>query len=219
MSTNVTDLEDALIRQATLGDESALAALFDFYRPRLWRLVNFRLDSRLQGRVDPDDVLQESWLNARSRSAHFVREGSGSRFIWFRLIVTQTLIDVHRRHLESDKRNAAREQKILGGWAAASTSVSLADHLLGNMTSPSQALLRAELSSQLDAALKTLSELDQEVLALRHFEELSNLETAEVLNLSEQTASVRYVRALQRLKHILVKLPAFAELAGAGAKS
>ncbi len=215
MSTNVTDLEEALIRQATLGDELALTALFDFYRPRLWRLVNFRLDSRLQGRVDPDDVLQESWLNARSRSEHFVREGSGSRFIWFRMIVTQTLIDVHRRHLESDKRSAAREQKSLGGWAAASTSISLADHLLGNMTSPSQALLRAELSSQLDTALKTLSELDQEVLALRHFEELSNLETAEVLNLTEQAASVRYVRALQRLKHVLVKLPAFAELAGA----
>ncbi len=214
MSTNVTDLEEALIRQATLGDESALSALFDFYRPRLWRLVNFRLDSRLQGRVDPDDVIQESWLNARSRAEHFAREGSGSRFIWFRMIVTQTLIDVHRRHLESDKRSAVREQKSLGGWAAASTSISLADHLLGNMTSPSQALLRAELSSQLDTALKTLSELDQEVLALRHFEELSNQETAEVLSLTEQAASIRYVRALQRLKHVLVKLPAFAELAG-----
>ena len=216
MSTNVTDLEEALIRQASQGDEAALTALFDFYRPRLWRLVNFRMDVRLQGRVDPDDVLQESWINARSRAEHFVREGSGSRFIWFRMIVTQTLIDVHRRHLESDKRSATREQKKLGGWSVASTSVSLADHLLGNMTSPSQALQLAELSSQLDAALKTLSSLDQEVLALRHFEELSNHETAEVLSLTEAAASVRYVRALQRLKHILIKLPAFAELAAAG---
>ena len=214
MATTVTGSEDALIQRASQGDESALAALFDFYRPRLWRLVNFRLDAKLQGRVDPDDVLQEAWLDAKSRAEHFVREGAGSRFIWFRLIVHQTLVVVHRRHLMSHKRDASREQKALGGWAASSTSLSLTDQLLGKLTSPSQAVVRAELASQLDAALKTLSDLDQEVLALRHFEELSNGETAEVLNLSEQTASIRYVRALQRLKHILVKLPSFADLAG-----
>lgn len=215
MPATVTGLEEALIRRASQGEESALAALFDFYRPRLWRLVNFRLDVHLQGRVDPDDVLQEAWLDARQRFSHFAREGAGSRFIWFRMIVTQTLVVVHRRHLMAHKRDASREEKSLGGWAASSTSLSLTDQLLGNLTSPSQAVVRAELSSQLDAALKTLSDLDQEVLALRHFEELSNLETAEVLDITEQTASIRYVRALQRLKHILVKLPSFADLSGA----
>ena len=204
--------EADLVRRATREGNVALAALFDFYRPRLWRLVSFRLDQRLLGRVDPDDVLQEAWLNVAARAEHFARKGSESRFIWFRMIVTQTLIDVHRRHLDCRQRDAGREQTSLGGWTPASTSFSLAEHLLGGLTSPSQALLRAELSAQLDAALRTLSDLDQEVLALRHFEELSNRETAEVLHLSEQAASVRYVRALSRLKHILVKLPGFAEM-------
>ena len=215
MTTSVTGFEEDLIQRASKGDEAALAALFDFYRPRLWRLVNFRMNKQLQGRVDPDDVLQEAWLDARSRAEHFAREGTGSRFIWFRMIVSQTLVVVHRRHLMSHKRDASREQQALGGWEASSTSLSLTGQLLGKLTSPSQALVRAELASQLDEALKALSDLDQEVLALRHFEELSNSETAEVLSLTEQTASSRYVRALQRLKHVLVKLPSFSDLGGA----
>ena len=214
MTTSVTGFEEDLIQRASKGDEAALAALFDFYRPRLWRLVNFRMNKQLQGRVDPDDVLQEAWLDARSRAEHFAREGTGSRFIWFRMIVSQTLVVVHRRHLMSHKRDASREQQALGGWEASSTSLSLTGQLLGKLTSPSQALVRAELASQLDEALKALSDLDQEVLALRHFEELSNSETAEVLSLTEQTASSRYVRALQRLKHVLVKLPSFSDLSG-----
>ncbi len=211
--------EEELTKLAMQGDSAALADLFDLFRPRLWRLVNFRLDVRLHGRIDPDDVLQEAWLSAVARAEHFARETNGSRFIWFRMIVSQTLIDLHRRHLQSDKRDASRERATLGGWDSGSTSFSLAEHLLGSLTSPSQALLRAELSAQLDAALKSLSDLDQEVLALRHFEELSNVEAAEVLQLTEQAASVRYVRALSRLKHILERLPAFAELSRAGRKS
>ena len=152
--------------------------------------------------------------NAVARMDHFARDSNGSRFVWFRMIVTQSLIDVHRRHLGSLKRDAKREQNQHGGWDASSTSCSLAERLLGSLTSPSQALLRAELAAQLDAALATLSSLDQEVLALRHFEELSNSETAEVLKLSEQAASIRYVRALTRLKHVLRRLPAFAEFEG-----
>ena len=206
--------EEELSVRAMRGDREAFTELFTLFRPRLWRLVHFRMDSRLVGRVDPDDVLQETWLSAVARMDHFARESNGSRFIWFRMIVTQALVDVHRRHLGSLKRDATREQKQHGGWDASSTSCSLAERLLGSLTSPSQALLRTELAAQLDSALATLSSLDQEVLALRHFEELSNSETAEVLKLSEQAASIRYVRALTRLKHVLRRLPAFAEFEG-----
>ena len=219
VALNTSHSEDELTQRASGGDMSAMAELFDLFRPRLWRLVNFRLDARLQGRVDPDDVLQEAWLAAVARAKHLDRESDGSRFIWFRMIVSQTLIDVHRRNLQSESRNAARETKALSGWDPGSTSFSLAEHLLGGLTSPSQALLRAEVSAQLDVALKSLSELDQEVLALRHFEELSNTETAEVLQLTEQAASVRYVRALARLKDILQRLPGFEKLRKAGQKS
>ena len=198
--------EKALVNQVINGDENALAELFSNFRPRLWRMVNFRMDPRLHGRVDADDVLQESWLNAVQRIDYFLRDASRSIFVWFRLIVGQTLADVHRRHLGTQKRSAAREFSIDRGWSAASTSFSLSFHLVGHLTSPSHAAFRAELGEQLETALAGMSDIDREVLALRHFEELTNGETAQVLEISEQAASVRYMRALGRLKTVLKTL-------------
>jgi RNA polymerase sigma-70 factor (ECF subfamily) len=201
----IVSLSDRIIR----GDKDALAELFSIYRPRLWRMVNFRLHPRLQGRVDPDDVLQDAWLMAVNRITYFLRDASHSSFIWFRMIVNQALIDLHRHHLGAEKRNAARDVPVFSGWASGSTSSSMAFHLCGHLTSPSSAVNRAELAKQLDTILQGMNEVDREVLALRHFEELSNSETARVLNMSEQAASGRYIRALGRLKQILEIVPGF----------
>lgn len=193
------------------GDGKVLAKVFDIYRDRLWQIVNFRLDSRLRGRVDADDILQEAFLDAQKRIEHFNEDSAQGLFIWFRLITNQTLIDVHRRHLGTQARDASRERSISGQWASESTTFSLSSHLLGHLTSPSQAALRAELSQQLMLALDSMGAIDREVLALRHFEELTNSETAKVLELSEQAASLRYVRALGRLRQVLEKIPGFAD--------
>lgn len=203
--SKIKELENRVIH----GEGDALAELFSIYRPRLWRMVNFRLHPKLHGRVDADDVLQDAWLMAVSRMDYFLRDASHSSFIWFRMIVNQTLVELHRRHLGAEKRNAARDVPVYGGWASDSTSSSLAFHLCGNLTSPSSAVNRAELAKQLDTILQGMNEIDREVLALRHFEELSNSETARVLNMSEQAASGRYIRALGRLKAILEVLPGF----------
>ena len=204
------DDEAPLINRIIRGDRDALAELFTLYRPRLWRMVNFRLDPRLRGRVDPDDILQDAWMNAVTRINNFLTDASRSCFIWFRMIVQQTLIDVHRRHLGADKRSAARERSLHQAGPD-STSTSLAFHLRAHLTSPSSAVARAELAQQLDTVLQGMSEIDREVLALRHFEHLTNAETALVLDMSEQAASVRYVRALQRLKKVLEVMPGFQE--------
>src|SRR5262245_20707135 len=203
------DEATALANRVLRGDREALAELFALFRPRLWRMVNFRLHPRLQGRIDADDVLQDAWLMAIDRIGYFPRDASHSPFIWFRLIVNQTLVDLHRRHLGAEKRSAARDVPIQGGWSSEATSSALAFHLLGNLTSPSSALNRVELSGQLDMALQGMNEVDREVLALLHFEELSYSETARVLNMSEQAASGRYIRALGRLKQVLEVLPGF----------
>ncbi|MBT5021111.1 sigma-70 family RNA polymerase sigma factor [Planctomicrobium sp.] len=212
MSDNLSSSEiDTLVDQVIHGDHRALGILFHHHRQRLWRIVNFRLDQRLLGRVDADDVLQESYLAAEKRLEHFLHDSPESFFIWLRLIVNQTMIDVHRRHLGTQSRDASRERQVSGGWTPESTSFSLSHHLLGHMTSPTQAALRAELSTQLNVALETMGDLDREVLALRHFEELTNSETAKALDLSEQAASLRYVRALGRLRKILEAIPGFME--------
>ena len=201
--------EEHLVNQVIHGDKAALGKLFDHHRDRLWRIVNFRLDQRLRGRVDSDDVLQETYLAAEQRIEHFLHDSPQGFFIWLRLLANQTMIDIHRRHLGTQSRNAGKERSMQSGWSAQSTSFSLSFHLLGHMTSPSQAALRAELSDQLNIALETMGELDREVLALRHFEELSNTETANVLGLSEQAASARYVRAIARLRSVLEAIPGF----------
>jgi RNA polymerase sigma-70 factor (ECF subfamily) len=195
--------ESDLVNRIIRGDCEALAELFSLHRDRLWGIVNFRLDRRLAGRIDADDVLQEAYLRASERMERFLHDASQSCFVWLRLIVTQTMIDIHRRHLGSQSRDARRETSIDVRWDSASTSASLSFSLAGRLTSPSNAAMRAELVQQLDAALAAMSDLDREVLALRHHEQLTNRETALVLDMTEQAASLRYIRALERLKKLL----------------
>ena len=199
---------DDLVDRVIHGDRRALAELFEQSRDRLRKIVRFRLDHRLTARVDVEDVLQESYLNAQDRLQYVLTESTGGLFVWFRLIVGQTLVDVHRRHLGAQSRDAGRERAPRDGHASSSA---MSSWLFGHLTSPSQAVLRKELTEQLETALESMSELDREVLVMRHFEELTNQESARVLGISEQAASIRYVRALKRLQNILVAIPGFVE--------
>jgi RNA polymerase sigma-70 factor (ECF subfamily) len=130
------------------------------------------------------------------------------------LVVSQTMIDVHRRHLGAQMRNASREISMNRPAYTQATSVCLAAQLLGAITSPSQAVVKAEMTQQLEAALETMDPIDQEVLALRHFEELTNSEVAESLGIQQKAASIRYVRAVARLKDVLKKVPGFFDSRG-----
>ncbi|MEQ8851945.1 sigma-70 family RNA polymerase sigma factor [Gimesia sp.] len=204
------DLQEFLERLKE-NPEGVLANEYDRYRDRLWRIVNFRLDHRLLGRVDADDILQEAYLDAATRIEHYLNDPATTFFIWLRTIVGQTLIDVHRRHLGAQKRDVRREAKQKRRVFSASTSFQIADVLLGDLTSPSQAALKEELAQQLHEALESMNEIDREILVLRHFEELSNLEASEVLEIEPKTASMRYFRALTRLRSILVQIPGIIE--------
>lgn len=188
------------------GGEKALAELFSGYRDRLERMVEFRLDSRLRGRLDPADVLQEAYLRVTRRIEHFLSEPSVSFYVWLRSQTFQTLIDLHRQQ-SAQKRNAAAEVRLGVHADADETGASIAQALFKQRTSPSQAAVRAEEIHQLREALATMDEIDREVLALRHFEHLSNSEVAETLELSPTAASNRYVRAMTRLGDIMNRLP------------
>ena len=201
-------VETGVIRDRLLaGDRQALAELFDQHRERLWRIVYFRLDNRMAGRVDPDDVLQDAFLDASLRLSHYSEQKQFSPFVWLRMIVGQTLIDVHRRHLVAQQRDASREAAHHMNGFPNATSVSLTACLLGQLTSPSQTVMRSERTDKLREAIESLEPIDQEVLALRHFEELSNKEVAEVLGIEQKAASIRYVRAVSRLKDVLKETP------------
>lgn len=203
------DREASLPARLRQGDLLALTEAFSLHRERLGRLIGFRMDRRLAGRLDPEDVLQEAFIDAERRLSHFRSDHAQSVFIWLRLVCLQTLTNVFRRHLQTSQRDAAREVSCNQPAFGQSTSYSIAQHLAADLTSPSQAVARDELSAQLTAALSRLSEVDQEIIALRHFEDLSNAEVAGILNITSTAASNRYVRAIARLKLTLDQLPDF----------
>ena len=193
-------------------DVAGLTALFVQHRERLRRMVRLRLDRRLLGRVDPSDVLQEAFLDIAQRAEEYLADPKMPPFLWLRFLTTQKIALIHRRHLGAQLRDAGREISLHRGAYPHASSISLAHQLLGRMTSASQAALRAEMQIRLQVILNGMDPIDREVLALRHFEELTNAETAEVLGLRKSAASNRYIRALQRLRDILDSLPEGLEL-------
>src|SRR6516162_1899560 len=192
-----------LLDRAAAGDPEAWRALFDRDRERLRRMVALRMDRRLQGRIDPSDVIQEAHIEAMTRLPEYLRQPDMPFFLWLRLIVGQRLTLLHRRHLGAQVRDAGREIGLYHGALPAATSAALAARLLGHVTHPSEAAVRAERKIRIQTALNAMDQLDREILALRHFEQLTNGEAAQALGLSKSTASKRYIRALERLKEIL----------------
>lgn len=196
-----------LLRRAGDGDREAVAALFAHHRDRLEQMIRLRMDRRLQGRIDPADVLQETYLDVARRIGEFARAPGTSVYVWLRFLAGQKLVDLTRRHLGSKMRGAGQEIALHRGALPQASSVSLAAQLLGRFTSPSRAAIRAETQLRVQEALDSLDPIDREVLALRHFELLSNGEVAQVLGLSKAAASNRYIRALKRLKEVLSMVP------------
>jgi RNA polymerase sigma-70 factor (ECF subfamily) len=194
--------ESLLLDRAISGDLDAMGQLLQQHRDRLLRLVGFRMDRRLQGRVDPADVLQETFIEATRRRDELPRQPD-SLFVWLRFLAMQKLLEIHRRHLDVQSRDVSREVSIYDAPAPHVTSAVLAAQLLGKLTSPSQAAQRAEMKYRLEQLLKAMNALDQEIIALRHFEQLSNSEAAQVLGINESAASTRYVRAIRRLRDAL----------------
>jgi RNA polymerase sigma-70 factor (ECF subfamily) len=200
--------EDAeLLARAQAGDTTAVEAIFALHRDRLRRMVELRLDQRVQGRIDASDVVQDAYVDILTRLPEFLREPHLPLFLWLRFVVGDRLMKVHRHHLGAQMRDARLEVSLYRGALPAASSAALAAQLLGKHTSPTQAATRAERLLRLQEALNTLDPMDREVLSLRHFEDLTLVETAQVLEISEAAAAKRYIRALKRLKEILASLP------------
>ena len=194
-------------RRIERGDESALLELFARHRDRLKRMVKLRLDRRLQGRFDPSDVLQEAYLDVARRAQEYLANPAMPVFLWLRWITGQRLVTLHRKHFGTKARDVGLEVSLRHGALPQASSVSLAAMLLGRLTSPTRAAQRAELQLRLQEVLNDLDPIDREILTLRHFEELNNNETAQILGISKTAASNRYVRALKRLKDALAGIP------------
>lgn len=202
---------ELLLARAAVGDTTAWGSLLTFHQERLTHIVEFRMDRRLRGRLDAADVVQETFVAATARRAEFFQQSSQPLFLWLRWMVGNTLLELHRHHLGAQMRDAKRE--VRSGWLPDQsgrddgTRAALVAQLTGGATGPATAARRAEVKSRLGEALEQMDPIDREVLALRHYEQLTSAEAAQVLGIQERAAAKRYTRALERLREILATMP------------
>lgn len=187
--------------------QELLARLFMDHRERLRRVAALRLDHRIRGRVDPSDVVQETYVEASRRLERYLSSPSMPLPLWLRFLAVQKVQSFHRRHLRARNRDARREGKRGQGSLAEASSEALAAQFVDSGTSPSNAAIKQEMLLRLQVALDELEPLDREALALRHFEQLSSHEAAQVLGIQVEAAKKRYIRALRRLEAALAGLP------------
>jgi RNA polymerase sigma-70 factor, ECF subfamily len=200
--------ETELLARAADGDSAAWGALLSAHQQRLARMVAFRMDPRLRGRLDADDLVQEAFVEASEHRGDYFRTPSATLFLWLRGVVIHKLLELHRHHLGTRMRDAKRDRALDAspGNSSDETSAALCAQLTAGLTRPSVAAVRNEVRTRLAEALDQMDPTDREVLALRHFEQLSNLEAAQLLGIQERATAKRYLRALERLKQILSEM-------------
>jgi len=192
-----------------------LADLFVGHRDKLHTMVRLRLDPRLKARIGASDVLQEAYLEAQDRVEEYLKTLPMPFYLWLRKITAQKLVQFCRHHLGMQKRAAGREVPIDVAGGLHPTSEAMALALVAGGPSPSENAVRAELKDRLEALLDRMDPTDREIIALRHFEQLTVPETAQVLEIGEEAAKKRYLRAMKKLKDILADLPGLAGEIGA----
>ena len=191
---------DELILKAQQGDEHALAELFENHRDRLGRMVKLRMDRRIMARVAVSDVLQDAFVDLANQLGNYTKDPKLPFFLWLRIITGQRLAKTHRAHLGQEKRDVAREFRLDHSGIPEASAVFMANQLVGQFTSVSVQAVRNENQQRIQDAIEKMEEQEREILALRHVEQLNNVESAHVLELSEKAASKRYMRAIRKLR-------------------
>jgi RNA polymerase sigma-70 factor (ECF subfamily) len=193
-----------LLDKAREGEAAAVERLLTSHREPLRRMIGMRLDPALAARVDASDVVQDVLLEAHKRLQDYLRNPAMPFHLWLRHIAKDHVIDAHRRHRQAQRRSLDREQPLVPAAMSDQSSFELAGQLLDQEVTPASAAIRHELQRRLDAAVAELGDDDREVILMRHGEQLSNQDVAQALGLTEAAASMRYLRALRRLRSLLL---------------
>ena len=199
----VSDQTDALLMAAKQGDAQAINRLLEKHRGPVRRLVEMRLDKKVQRRVDVSDVVQEVMVEVSGRLEKYLADPVMAFHLWLRQIAWDHIIDTYRRHRVSAKRNMDREQPMSVPGGNDQSTTELAVQLCDPSMTPAAAAMQHEIAKSVEAAIERLNDQDREVIIMRHYEHLSNLEIAEVLKLNPPAASMRYLRAIRRLRELL----------------
>lgn len=196
-------IDERLVGRAADGDESAAMELFDRHRDRLRQMVVSRMDRRLSARLDPSDVLQEALMIASKRLPEYRETQQVPFYVWLRQITLQSLFNLHRTHFTAEKRSIRREVTSQDLAVTDESIGDLADQFVDSLTGPSEGAMRKEMNQRVRTAIRSLSEIDREIIELRYLEMLSNEEIAAVLGVTTTVVHTRHFRAIQRLSQQL----------------
>jgi RNA polymerase sigma-70 factor (ECF subfamily) len=195
---------DRLLAEARDGRAGAVDELLGQVREPLRRVIDLRLDPVLARRVDASDIVQDVLIEANRRLSEYLRSPDMPFHLWVRHLAQDRIIDTHRRHRVAQRRSLDKEQPIARpAWADESEN-SLVAQLIDAEKTPASAAIQGELARRLATAINELTEDDREIVLMRHHEQLANQDVAKLLGLTEAAASMRYLRALRRLRAILL---------------
>ncbi|MGB7326554.1 MAG: sigma-70 family RNA polymerase sigma factor [Rubripirellula sp.] len=197
------DRTETLLVSAKNGDVDAVNTLLERHRAPIRRLVEMRLDRKVQRRVDVSDVVQDVMIEANNRLGKYLDDPAMAFHLWLRQIAWDRIIDTYRRHRVSAKRNMDREQPMSVPAGSDHSTMELAIQLCDPALTPAAAATQREIASQVEAAIEQLGDQDREIIMMRHYEHLTNLEIAQVMKLNPPAASMRYLRAVRRLRELL----------------
>jgi RNA polymerase sigma-70 factor (ECF subfamily) len=197
---------EAYLEALAGGNSAALARLFEHFRPRLLQVVSLYMNPKLRTRAEAADVLQEAYVDAAEQIHAYLSRREVNFYVWLRGIAMQRLSKFHRFHLQTQRRSVSRQIVLPDA-----SSMLLGRQLVARGSSPSQHLRKDELRDQVQRAVDSLAECDREIILMRHFEGLSNGEVAQSLGLSASASTMRYGRALVRLRAAMLTCGAMGE--------
>ena len=198
-----SDKTEELLAGAKDGDGSAVNRLLDRHRDPVRRLVQLRLDRRIQGRIDVSDIVQDVMVEANRRLQQYLQNPSMAFHLWIRQIAKDRIIDAHRRHRVSAKRSVDTDRPLAAPAGMDRSTFELAMQISDAEITPAAAAMQREITRKVEQAIGQLGEQDHEIILMRHYEHLSNQEVAAALELTEPAASMRYLRAIRRLRSLL----------------
>ena len=185
------------------GKDGAADRLLERHRDPLRRMIEMRMDQKIKQRVDASDIVQEVMIEANRRLQKYLENPVMPFHLWIRQMARDRIIDAHRRHRGSEKRSVDREKSMVAAGAMDRSTMELAAQLCDAEMTPAEAATMRELQKRFQNAIEELDENDREIVVMRHVEQLTNQDVATALGLSEPAASMRYLRAIRRLRSLL----------------
>lgn len=183
----------------TVAEMATLGKMLHEHRSALLAMLERRIDPKLATRMNAEDLLSEAFLEARRKWDRFKDQSELSPYVWLYRICLDTIIAAWRRE-SRQLRDVRRDMPL-----PEQSSICLGLGLIHSGTSPSDGVVREEMQQRMRNIMSMLKPNDQEILWMRHSDQLAFGETALVLGITENAASVRYVRALRKLKTLWTK--------------